>query len=291
MHLIKRVFQKVRDSGAFWMLMASLLFSVMGVCVKLGAAQFSTAELVFYRCFIGFLVIGCIVVLQKKPLATPVPGLQLTRAISGTIALMMYFYGIAHLPLATAVTLNYTSPLFLALLTVFWMKERLSRTLVLAMIIGFCGVGLVLQPTIERSQWFAGVVGLASGFLAGIAILNVRRLGQAGEPEWRTVFYFSLVASIFGLGWMLSGPISEINTERLILILAMGGSATGAQLAMTRAYRKGQSLAVATLAYATVVFSSAFGVMIWGDPIHLASLIGVVLIMVSGLITTVFRLR
>lgn len=273
------------------MLMASLLFSIMGVFVKLGAEHFATAELVFYRCFIGFLVIGLIVLLQRKPLATPVPGLQLTRAVSGTVALMMYFYGIAHLPLATAVTLNYTSPLFLAILTVLWMRERLSRALIFAMVVGFCGVGLVLQPTIERSQWLAGCIGLTSGFLAGIAILNVRRLGQAGEPEWRTVFYFSLVASVFGLVWMLFGRITPLDWHRFFLIAGMGASATGAQLAMTRAYRKGHSLAVATLAYATVIFSSFFGVVIWSDSMHFSALTGIALIILSGLITTVFRRR
>lgn len=276
----------LRQSGPFWMLVASFLFACMGAFVKLGAAFFSTAELVFYRCFVGFLVVGGVVLVHGGSLRSPVLGKQFSRAIAGTISLMMYFYAIARLPLATAVTLNYTSPLFLALFTTLWLRERVSGRLLAAVALGFAGVVVLLRPTLMGDQWFAGLVGLASGFGAGIAYLNVRMLGDAGEPEWRTVFYFSLIASLAGAAWMMFGHFSPITLRNVWIIVGMGSCATGAQLAMTRAYRTGRTLVVASLAYTTVVGSSLFGLFLWGDRLGWQGWAAMALIVASGVWTT-----
>jgi drug/metabolite transporter (DMT)-like permease len=264
------------------MVVASLLFACMGACVKLGAAYFTTAELVFYRCLVGLLVVGGVVLVRGGSLATPVLSKQLTRAVAGTISLMMYFYAIARLPLGTAVTLNYTSPLFLALLTTLWLRERPNWGLVGAVLLGFGGVALLLHPHFAREQWLAGLIGLASGFGAGIAYLNVRMLGEAGEPEWRTVFYFSLVATLAAAIWVLCGRLSPVTGRNIWLIVGMGATATGAQLAMTRAYRKGRTLVVASLAYTTVVGSSLFGLAIWGDQPGVDGWLAMLCIIASG---------
>ncbi len=265
------------------MVLASILFACMGVFVKLGATHFRTAELVFYRCFVGFLVVGLVVMWQGGTLRTPVLGKHLSRGIAGTIALMLYFYAIASLPLATAVTLNYTSPLFLALLTTVWLREGVSKRLLLAMLVGFGGVVLLLQPTLSRDQWFAGLMGLASGFGAAIAYMNVRMLGEAGEPESRTVFYFSLIATLMAAVWMIPGGLSPITWGNVWLLAGMGACATGAQLAMTRAYRKGHSLVVASLAYTTVLCASLFGMVLWNDPHPWTAWLAMGLIAFSGM--------
>ena len=162
--------------------MAGLLFGCMGVFVKLGAAYFSSAELVFYRSLIGLAVIYPIIKIQGLSLATPNWRMHLWRGLSGFVALMLFFYSIAQLPLATAVTLNYTSPLFLALLTTLVLKERPRVLLIFALLLGFGGVVLLLRPTLHQDQLTAGLMGLVSGFLAGIAYLNVKQLGQLNEP-------------------------------------------------------------------------------------------------------------
>ncbi|MGQ5523703.1 DMT family transporter [Chitinimonas sp. PSY-7] len=282
---MSRYLSVVRDSGPFWMLLASLLFACMGVFVKLGAPQFSTAELVFYRCLVGFVFIGVVVLMRGGSLRSPVLGKQFSRAIAGTVSLMLYFYAIAHLPLATAVTLNYTSPLFLALFTTIWLHERPSRELLFAVAMGFVGVMVLLQPTFSRDQWFAGLLGLASGFGAGFAYLNVRMLGEAGEPEWRTVFYFSLLATVAAGVWMVFDRFSPVHWGNIGILLGMGGCATAAQLAMTRAYRKGRTLVVAGLAYSTVLCSSLFGLLIWGDKLGTSSWLAIALIIASGVLT------
>lgn len=283
------LYQRLMQSGPFWMVTASVLFATMGLFVKLGSAQFTTPELVFYRCSVALLVVGGVVLVRGGSLATPVLGRQLSRAIAGTLSLIMYFYAIAHLPLGTAVTFNYTSPLFLALLTTLWLKEKVTGRMLFSIALGFLGVALLLRPTFAREQWFAGLIGLSSGFLSGIAYMNVRMLGQAGEPDWRTVFYFSLIATVAGAVWMLFGRFSPVTWQNVWILLGMGVCATAAQLSMTRAYRKGASLVVASLSYVTVIMSTLLGMLVWHDSHPLSAWLAMILIIASGVVTATRR--
>lgn len=270
--------------GAWWMLAAGFLFGCMGVFVKLGAPFFSNLELVFWRSFIGLIVVYAIARQRGGSLATPHWRAHLWRGISGTVALTLFFYCITILPLATAVTLNYTAPLFLTLLTVLVSGERLPIPLVGTVLLGFVGVVLLLHPTLEQDQIIPGVLGLVSGFLAGIAYLNVRHLGKLGEPEWRVVFYFSLSAScISGIAMLLS-DFHPPTLDTLPMLLSLGVSATLAQLAMTSAYRTGKTLVASSLAYSTVVFASLFGLLLWDEALSLTGWAGMALIIASGVL-------
>ncbi|AYH42433.1 DMT family transporter [Azoarcus sp. DN11] len=267
---------------SLWMIVASLLFACMGVCVKLGAGTFSTGELVFYRGFVGVLVVAVIARLQGVALGTPRWRLQVTRALAGCASLVCYFYAISALPLATAVTLNYTSPIFVALLLAFWFRERLRGAAIASVALGFLGVVLLLKPTLQAEQWLGACAGLGSGLVASLAYINVRELGRAGEPEARTVLWFSAITALLGLPWALSGDIRAIDLSGGAILLGVGLFATLAQLAMTRAYRFGKTIVAANLAYTTVIFSSLFGVLLWDEILPLDAWIAVVLIVASG---------
>ncbi|MCX7174318.1 MAG: DMT family transporter [Proteobacteria bacterium] len=277
---------------SLWMVAASLLFACMGVCVKLGSARFSAAELVFSRGAIALLLIYAYVRLAGLSLATPHWRTHLIRGLAGFISLVMYFYAISMIPLATAVTLNYTSPLFLALLLAFWLKERIRPLLFVALAMGFVGVILLLRPSWSSGQIAGGLFGLGSGVIASVAYLNVRKLGELGEPEWRTVFYFSLIAAIGGLPWVLWGLagagqlLPAIDARGWLLLLGVGGFGALAQLCMTRAYKHGKTMVSASLAYSTVVFSSLFGMWLWGETLPIVALMGMGLILASGIFAT-----
>ncbi|QLG89824.1 DMT family transporter [Chitinibacter bivalviorum] len=277
------------------MVMAGFMFAIMGVFVKLGSEVFSTAELVFYRCAAGLIGIGVIVLSQGKSLLVDRASLKLhlSRSVSGFVALMLYFYAISHLPLATAVTLNYTSPIFFVLVLTFARKQWPRRGQIFSVLLGFIGVVILLRPTISSEQWLAGLLGLGSGMLASIAYYNVSELGKVGEPEWRTVFYFSLVSTIGAGAWMLlqSTPLHWPDFQGWMVVVCMGVAATLAQLSMTRAYRKGRSLVVVSLAYLTVLFSTLFSWVIWRDQISLFSLVGMLLIALAGIWAGATRLQ
>ena len=260
---------------SLWMIAASLLFACMGVCVKLGAAQFAAAELVFWRGFIATLLIGSYVLLRRLPLATPHARTHVVRGLAGFVSLVMYFYAISLIPLAAAVTLNYTSPLFLALLLALWLKEPVRRGFYTVLVAGFVGVIFLLQPTLARDQWLGAVFGLGSGIISSIAYLSVRRLGELG-----------------GLPWLLAAePVHAINLRGGPLLLGVGGFGVLAQLCMTAAYKHGKTLVSASLAYSTVIFSSAFGMLLWGEILPWVGWLGVILIVASGLLATVLSRR
>src|SRR5690606_24628639 len=115
----------------------------------------------------------------------------------GVTALSLWFYAIGGLPLATAVTLNYMSSIWMALFliggAVMMGRSRVDWRLFATVLIGFAGVALVLRPTVEREQLWHGLVGLLSGMISAMAYLQLAALGRAGEPEYRTVFYFSVM--------------------------------------------------------------------------------------------------
>lgn len=272
---------------ALWMILASFLFASMGVCVKVASARYSAVEITFYRSFISLLMLSLLVRAQGVPLATPHWRWQLIRGFVGFLAVFSYFYAITLLPLATAVTLNYTSAIFLAIYLVFD-GARLRPGMLAALILGLVGVGLLLKPTWHADQLYGGLIGLGSGVIAGMAYFSVRELGARGEPETRTVFYFSLVASV-GTGLLLLfTEIHPVDLPSGLVLLAMAALATLAQLAMTRAYSRGKTLVSAALAYSTVIFSSLFGVLIWGEALDTSAWLAISLIILSGVAATHF---
>jgi drug/metabolite transporter (DMT)-like permease len=282
---------KLPHLGSLWMLVAALGFAIMGALVKVGATKFSSAELVFYRSAFGLIAIYAYIFSKKLPLKTPVLAKHMSRALVGFISLVLFFYAIAHLHLATAVTLNYTSPLFLALFMPFLLHEKPKGILYMAVAIGFIGVVLLLKPTLHSDDILAGTVGLASGAGAAIAYINVKQLGNLNEPDWRTVYYFTLVSTIASGAWLLlSGLVGQpgftaMNWQDLAILIGLGVSATIAQLAMTRAYRTGHTLTVASLAYLTVVLASFFGVLFWQEQLSAGEWLAIGLIILSGFIS------
>lgn len=199
------------------------------------------------------------------------------------VALLLFFHTISVLPLATAITLNYTSPLFFALLMVVVLKERPRNLLIVALVSGFGGIVLLLQPGFHQELWRTQLLGIAGGALSGFAYLNVKQLGKLGEPDWRVVFYFTLISSIGSVLWMIGKAWHTIGWYDLGILLGLGLTATLAQLALTRAHHQGDSLVVSALAYSTVIFASLWGVMLWGEILSLQEWIAIAIIILSGI--------
>lgn len=267
------------------MLVAALGFAIMGALVKIGAQKFSAAELVFYRSVFGLATIWLYIAVAKLPLRTPHVSKHMSRSLVGFTSLVLFFYAIAHLPLATAITLNYTSPLFLAVFMPFLLHEKPKKILLIALVIGFIGITILLKPTFDKDNWFAGLMGLISGMGAAVAYVHVKQLGQLNEPDWRTVFYFTLLSTLGAGLWMLFDSFQQLAWDDLAVLGGLGLSATIAQLALTRAYRTGDTLVVASLAYVTVLLASVFGIILWGEHLSLDAWLAIGLIIISGVIS------
>lgn len=286
------------------MVLATLLFAGMGVCVKLASDHFSTATVVAARGLMGAVMMAVIAHTSRTPLRTRVPVLHLKRGLAGVIALALWFYCIGQLSLATAVTLNYTSSVWMAVFLVmqalWWGGRRVDARLLLAVVVGFVGVALVLQPTIARDQIGAGLMGVASGMLAGMAYLQVKALGRAGEPEVRVVFYFSLMGLLSGaLIWLVAGGWRTLVLSSghsvedavppgwaWVALAGVGAFATVAQLLMTRAYATGRTLVNANLQYLGIVHAAVLGMLLFGETISASGLLGMALIVLAGMGST-----
>jgi len=281
---------------ALWMVLASFLFASMGVCVKLASSNFNAFELVLYRGLVGMVFMALIVQARGSGLRTRFPGMQAWRSLIGVISLVAWFYAIAYLPLATAVTLNYMSSIWVAafliggalLYTRGPMQPR-QGLLMLTVLTGFGGVVMILRPTLEQNQLFAGLIGLMSGLLAALAYIQVTALGRVGEPEERTVFYFALGSALGGgIGVMFTG-LSEWNWEAAVWLLPIGVLASIAQWCMTRAYSQGPTLVAANLQYSGIVFAALYSLLLFGDQIPLLGWLGMLVIVVSGVVATALR--
>ena len=273
---------------SLWMIVASFFFACMGVCVKLASTQYSAAEIVFYRSFINLFFMLVLVKARGIPVKTSLWKLHVQRSGSGCISLILYFYAISMLPLASAVTLSYTSPLFLAVYLVLLGKARLRSGMVFALMLGFLGVVLLLRPTFQADQLLGGVIGLASGMVAGLAYFNVRELGARGEAEERIVFYFALVTTVVSTVWMTFFEFHPVDWRGGWLLLGGGSFGTLAQLVMTRAYKRGNTLVSASLAYSTVIFASLFGMALWEETLTVGAWSAIALIVSSGVFSTWF---
>ena len=281
------------------MILASLFFATMSVCIKYASAHFGTFELVFYRGLIGMAFMAGLCRIQGVRLATPIPMMHVWRSVIGVASLSAWFYAIAHLPLATAMTLNYMSGVWVAAFLVggTLVMGRLQDAgrqgpVVLTVIGGFAGVLMILRPTIEQNQLFAGVIGLLSGIGAALAYMQVAALGRMGEPESRTVFYFSVGTTVTGLVCsLLFTGFSPWTWPQVLWLLPIGVLAASGQLCMTLAYSKGATLVVANLQYSGIIFSALFGLFLFGDQIPLIGWAGMALVIVCGIASTALRNR
>jgi drug/metabolite transporter (DMT)-like permease len=287
---------------ALWMLAAALFFAAMAVCVKFAAAWFNSAELVFYRGLLGMLILWALARSQGVPLRTQYLGMHAWRSLVGVLSLGAWFYALAGLPLATAMTLNYMSSVWIAAFLVGgalldWTPKRAQDhplrqgPLVLTVVAGFAGVVLMLRPTIEQNQVFAGIVGLLSGLTAAFAYMQVMALSKMGEPALRTVFYFAVGSTVAGAAGMAITGLSPWHWQHALWLVPIAALASLGQLCMTRAYSHGATLVVANLQYSGIVFGALFGMLLFGDTIPAMGWAGMGLIVASGIGATVLRAR
>ena len=275
-----------QKKGMLWIIVATFFFSLMGSFVKLGATHFSSVELVFYRSFISLLFLFIYIVISQKEIKTPHLRKQIDRGVVGFLSLAFFFYAIAHLNLGSAMTLNYTSPIFLGFFLPLISHQKIKKSILLCTITGFIGTLFILDPYGEWQSWFAGLIGLISGIGAALAYIHVIQLSKLNEPDWRTVFYFTLVSTIGSGLWISFTDYQRLIWDDVWILIPLGLSATIAQIAMTRAYRLGNSLVIGALSYLTIVFSGVISLLYFNETMRMEDVLGAILIIASGAIAS-----
>ncbi|MDO5090456.1 MAG: DMT family transporter [Cardiobacteriaceae bacterium] len=275
------------SAGVFWALLATMNFAVMGIIIKVTDRLFvfHSSELAFWRTLLTVFVLGTLALARRRQFATPHLGRHLSRSIAGTISLILFFYAITTLPLATAITLSYTSSIFLALLSFIVLRERIAPLTTFALLLGLTGVAVILKPGFADGQELGLFSALASGALAGWAYLQVRELSRIGEPAWRIVFYFALICTLTCALIVTLQGWHRPEWRAVPYLFAIGATALIAQLALTRAYAVGPKFTVAAMNYLTVIFSAVMAHYLFHESLGVQEFIGMGIIISSGLLS------
>lgn len=271
--------------AALHALIAAAAFSVTSACVKAASAETPTEVVVFVRCAVSLLTLlpwllrdGLGVVRTRRL------GGHLCRAGLGVASMYCFFYAIGTLPLATAMLLTYSMPLWIPFIAWLWLRERPALIVYPSVLLGLAGIALMIKPDPATLKSGGAVVGLASGMLAAGAMVGIRRIADT-EPPARIVFYFALMATVISavpLNWAWQTP----SLPAALLLIAAGVSATVGQLHLTSAYSIAPAARVGPFTYAAVPFSALLAWLIWDEQIEATAWIGAMLVVTTCILVS-----
>lgn len=268
--------------GAAYAIGSAALFASMAVLVKLTHGQLTNEQAVFIRSLVALSVIGPWLLIRHGTvgLRTHRPWDHFIRAFIGVVTMYGFFYAIRNLPLATAMLLNYSTPLYLPFISLLWLNERPGFWVYPGAAIGIAGVACVLNPGANGWVSFPALIGALSGFGAALAMASVRRMTDT-EPTTRIVFFFSLLATLMSalpLPWRWLDP----SPQMWLVMIAAGLLAAFGQLALTKAYSYAPAAQIGPVIYTSVIFSALWGWAIWDDVLSGRFILGTVLIVLGS---------
>ncbi len=278
---------------SLWMVVAAMFFALYAVCIKFASIEgIGSFEVLFYRSFFGLIIFYTMMRMQHITVHTAHPIDHMIRSFVGAGAVMAGIYSISHLNVGLAMTLNYTSPLFIGCFTIGIMMSQhkgINWKLLSTLLLGFFGVVVMLSPTITPDEYFAAGVGLAAGFCTAVATTYVKRLGLMKEPELRILFYFVLVGTLCGLtGTLINGGFTMPTRVAAVAIAGFVICSTCAQFFLTIAFSRGNLVLSGALQYTVILFSTLMGVFVFGDSVSMAVIGGMVMIVVAGILASYF---
>jgi drug/metabolite transporter (DMT)-like permease len=202
------------------------------------------------------------------------------RSLAGSFSLVCNFYALTRLPIADAITLNNTYPLWIVVIA-WWQMRRLPSALdLLSVAAGTAGVVLIQQPHLDRSE-LASLVALASSVSTAVALIGLHRLK---DVDYRAIMvHFAGVASLFSLGWFLvrreTIAPSAYDPTTLALLAGVGITGTAGQVFLTKAYAAGAPARLSVVGLTQVAFAMGFDVILWRRALTPLTLVGFTLVL------------
>ena len=267
------------------MLLSVCTFSVMDILVK-WSQDYPTGEVLFFRGFFG-LIPTYFLIPRDKLLSFYKTERKLEhflRCFAGMIALVAIVIALRELPLAVVVSLSYAAPLFITVLSIFLLSEKVGIFRWLAVLIGFIGVIIIAEPGFKGMNY---LYFLPLIFCIGMAFvtITIRKLSTT-EPIWLISIFFTITISIAGLATIPMGWIMP-NFQDFILLALIGVTGGSANLFLTQSYKLSEVSLVAPLKYLALIFAIIFGYLIWNEIPTVKTLIGASLVVLASLI--IFR--
>lgn len=263
------------------MIVAVAMLVVMNTLVKLIGPQYHVFQIVFLRNVFAAIVLAPFVLRDGgiAALRTRRPGLQLIRSMSGITGVCCFFYAVQHLPVADVMVISQAVPLFVTMLAVPLLREKVGWRRWSAVALGFAGVVLALGPVGHVTT--AALVTVAGTALWGITILTVRTLGATDSPAATTFYYMVFGTLVAGLvqPWFWRTPPMEL----WLLFAAAGLLGAIAQLLIAHALKIGEASIVSPFNYTAIIWGIAIDLALWGVFPSSWTLAGAAIITASGL--------
>ena len=267
------------------MFLSVCTFSVMDLLVK-WSSDYPTGEVLFFRGFFGLLPTYFLIPKNKlKTFYTTTRSKEhLFRCLMGLMALIAIVVALRELPLAVVVSLSYAAPLFITVLSIFLLSEKVGIFRWLAVLIGFIGVIIIAEPGFKGMNY---LYFLPLIFCIGMAFvtITIRKLSTT-EPIWLISIFFTITISIAGLATIPMGWVMP-NFQDFILLALIGVTGGSANLFLTQSYKLSEVSLVAPLKYLALIFAIIFGYLIWNETPTIKTLIGASLVVLASLI--IFR--
>ena len=268
-------------------LSASALFTFASALIKAVAPTIPTAEIVLFRGLIGCVALLPLLVRRGGLglFATRRPLGQAARMVLGLLSTLGSYYGYGALPLATATALGFAMPLFVTVLSVPLLGERVGWRRMSAVLAGFAGVLLIAHPWVDTGEVLpVGPVLIVLGAVLSWALgtIAVRRLGAAGESAMTIVLYYNVGATVLAGGmalpeWVPPPPVV------LAGLIGVGAISAVAQVLTTEGYRTDETTLLAPFEYGAIIYAAALGAVFWGEWPDLPGWVGIALVIFSGL--------
>ncbi|HEY3662087.1 MAG TPA: DMT family transporter [Chthoniobacterales bacterium] len=272
------------SGGVGNMLLATLAFATMNVFVK-QLDRIPAMEIVFFRCLVSGIICGVEIARRRLDWKGNNHALLIARGTFGTLALFAFFVTVQHMHLATAVTIQYLSPIFTALIGVFVLREMVPARQWFFYGIAFAGV-FVLKGFNSRISTFYLLIGIASALCSGMAYNLVRRLREREAPIV-VVLHFQLVGIAAGLVFILFSWHTPSPWEWISLLMCGVLTQIG-QICLTKALQSERIAKVAVLNYIGLVYAVIFSITIFGERYSTQSVLGILLVVTGVLLAVLY---
>lgn len=280
--------QNTIDKGVLFMLLSALIGALNGAVAKYLSQSMDPIEIVFYRNLIGVLIVLYSFKKFSVSIDTSKLHLLFLRGVFGALAMVLFFYTIATIPLGEAVVLNKTSPFFVTILAYYLMKESITLRIFFALIIGFIGIVFIMKPFgVEIS--IEHIFGVLGGFFAACAYATIKKIKDIYDARV-IMLSFMTVGVLIPLGLFLFTPYVhfKIHTDIFIwaLIVFMAIISTASQWFLTRAYSISRASIIGVVSYSNIPFAIGFGVILGDSLPDLYTFLGIVLIVIGGILVS-----
>ncbi len=279
-----RLLQRNREfEASFWMILGALSFASMGAMTHALGDRCDWLIVAFVRAAFMCLTAVVLARLSGIRLVFARPRSLWIRSVAGSFSLVCNFYALARLPLADALTLTHTYPLWIVLLTALALREVPSVWEWLGVFCGIAGIMLIEQPHMDGDS-LASTVALVSSFSTAVAMLGLNRL-RSVAPLAVIAHFAGVAAVISATGLVLRpGVLKGLSTDGVTLLLMLGVTLTGTtgQYCLTKAYTNGKPARMAVIGLTQVVFALGLDIAIWGRQIHTQMALGFMLVLVPS---------